>query len=79
MGGGSKFFHGSSQALAHSAAKWVTVYPLSQLRVLMCESVYVESVNVLCVSALRHPFKALNISKAFSLRFSVSHTSINHY
>ena len=42
--GESKFFHGSSQPLAHGAAKWVTVYPLSQLRVLMCESVYVEEV-----------------------------------
>lgn len=42
--GESKFFHGSSQPLAHSAAKWVTVYPLPQLRVLMCESVYVENV-----------------------------------
>lgn len=41
------FFHGSSESLAGSAAKWVTVYPLLQLRVLMCECAG-ESVNV-CV------------------------------
>lgn len=44
--GEASSFHGSSQPLAQSAAKWVAVYPLPQLRVLMCDSVYVESVNV---------------------------------
>lgn len=42
--GESKFFNGLSQPLAHSAAKWVTVYSLPQLRVLMCESMDVEEV-----------------------------------
>lgn len=44
--GEASSLHGSSQPLAQSAAKWVAVYPLPQLRVLMCDSVYVESVNV---------------------------------
>lgn len=71
--GESKFFHGSSQPSAHSAAKWVTVYPLPQLRVLMCETVYVEKVWIcvricVCVSA-NTAVRALCI---FTLSFSVS-------
>ena len=79
--GESKFFHGSSQPLAHGAAKWVTVYPLSQLRVLMCESVYVEEVWIClacaCVRACvttqqRSRPRAQSLS--FSLFFSAFHT-----
>lgn len=70
--GESKFFHGSSQPLAHSAAKWVTVYPLPQLRVLMCKSVNV----FVCVSVLtqqsEYLFDYLSILLSHALFISVS-------
>lgn len=78
--GESKFFHGSSQPLAHSAAKWVTVYPLPQLRVLMCESVYVENVWMcLCVDVSVRNIsqglvRGLSRSVAPSLSASPCHT-----
>lgn len=75
--GESKFFHGSSQPLAHSAAKWVTVYPLPQLRVLMCKSVYVENVWIclrvcVCISA-NTAVRALCVVSLF-LSVSLCHT-----
>lgn len=73
--GESKFFHGSSQPSAHSAAKWVTVYPLPQLRVLMCETVYVEKLWIcvrICVCVCVSANTAVRALCIFTLSFSVS-------
>ncbi len=74
--GESKFFHGSSQPLAHSAAKWVTVYPLPQLRVLMCKCVYTEKVWIcLCVCQHQNSIEGLVCSLFLCLSHKYIHQS----
>lgn len=60
--------------VAHSAAKRVNVYPLPQLRVLMCGSACVKKMWTSSVLVQRHRLKpsALFVSTTPSLHFSVS-------